>query len=143
MKIKDIVMQLFTCGYVVLGEDQIHAFLNGVDKDYDLVYATIASKIDAITIREVRSMLLTQDKCLEKHNNDAIDGFFLITNMVQNQAKQFNNEGSSDRSFANQFGFNNPSYESRGQDTYQKDEVHAILMEIDININCVEKLNIW
>lgn len=46
MKIKEIVMQLSTCGYLVSGEDQIHVLLNGVDKDYDLVHATISNKID-------------------------------------------------------------------------------------------------
>lgn len=60
-------MQLSVCGYHMSEEDQIRAILNGVDKDYDLVHATISSKIKSLTVRKVQAMLLTHEKKITQY----------------------------------------------------------------------------
>lgn len=62
MKVIDILMQLSTCGYKILEEDQVHTLTNGVDKDYDLGHATISRKFEPMTMREVQAMLLIHEK---------------------------------------------------------------------------------
>lgn len=44
-KIKEIVWLLAKAGYSIHGEDQVHAILNGLNYDYDMVLATFQSKI--------------------------------------------------------------------------------------------------
>lgn len=102
---------------MVIEEDHIHSLLNGVDKDYNLVHATISSKIDLVTQRKVCSMLVTHEKSLEKHNASNIDSLLPSANLVSNQSKQFSNEVASERSFND----NNHQYASgRGQNFNQR-----------------------
>lgn len=45
-------MHLSYCGNKTFIKNQIHALLNGVDKDNDLFYATISSKIEHVSLQE-------------------------------------------------------------------------------------------
>lgn len=65
MRIKDIVMQLSSCGYKVSEEDQVHALLHGIDNVYDLVHVVVSSKMEPVIVREVWVMLLTHEKRLK------------------------------------------------------------------------------
>lgn len=54
MRIKDIVRELAACGYTVSETDQVCSILNGIDRDYDAVHASVSGKTDILTVREVQ-----------------------------------------------------------------------------------------
>lgn len=45
--------QLSACDYNVSDEDQVHAILNGVDKDYDVVHPSVSGRSDDVTVKEI------------------------------------------------------------------------------------------
>lgn len=46
-------------------KDHLHTLLNGIDKDYDLIHATIFSKTESINVQEVQVMMFTDEKMFE------------------------------------------------------------------------------
>lgn len=43
-------------------KDQVHAILNGMDKDYDIIRASVPGKSESIFIKEITAMLPNHEK---------------------------------------------------------------------------------
>lgn len=69
MRIKEIVRKLVSCSYNVSGEDQVHSILNEVDRNHEIIHASISGRTDALTVREVQSMLMSHENRLEQHDS--------------------------------------------------------------------------
>lgn len=64
--IKRVVNNLVAVGQLVSNDDLIMYHLVGLGFDYDLVVASLTSKLESFSFQEIHAILLNQDTCLEQ-----------------------------------------------------------------------------
>lgn len=69
MKFKNLVDTLSYTGHSLSEVDQILQILSGLDSEYNPIMMTVTTKVEAYTVDEVTSLLLTVEKSLEKQAN--------------------------------------------------------------------------
>ncbi|RVW15330.1 hypothetical protein CK203_085569 [Vitis vinifera] len=86
LKIKSLIDQLASIGYVVTTKDHIDAIFDGLSSEYDTFVVSVNSRNDPYTIVEIESLLLAQESRIDKHSKE-LDS----TNQV-NMVKIANNQ---------------------------------------------------
>ncbi|KAL6338621.1 hypothetical protein AAG906_021336 [Vitis piasezkii] len=70
LKIKSLIDQLASVGYVVTTKDHIDAIFDGLSFEYDTFVVTVNSRNDLYTVAEIESLLLAQENKMEKHSKE-------------------------------------------------------------------------
>ncbi|RVW36051.1 hypothetical protein CK203_117294 [Vitis vinifera] len=70
LKIKSLIAQLASVGYVVTTKDHIDAIFDGLSFEYDTFVVTVNSRNDLYTVAEIESLLLAQENRMEKHSKE-------------------------------------------------------------------------
>lgn len=84
LKLKNLVDTLAHAGHYINDENQILHILSGLGPDYNPIMMTMIAKLDAYSVDEVTSLLLTFEKNLEQQSQ-CNESF--VTNVVSNSGR--------------------------------------------------------